>query len=423
MQDQNPHFLVRKRYGFCPKNPGLLLLFGLLLIFAFPVQAQIFKFTEGRKKQKIPFQLHRNLIIVEAKLNGKGPFNFLVDTGVSSSLITDAGLRDSIRFSRGPALEIAGVGSGSDLHAYFTPDLQVQLPGVTSENLTFAVLSEDVIQLGSYIGIPVTGILGYDFFNSFVIEVDFKKLNLILHQPAEFKAPPKHEALPLKLEGNKPYLQTEIETDAGKVPVKLLLDTGAGFALSLDCSSDKRIKLPEKVLRSHLGVGLAGSVSGFLGRIPALKLGRYTVNAVLASFPDSADIQAKTTVSRNGSLGLELFKRFSVIFDYPHQKLYLRNRISLARPFEYDMCGIDLVAVPPKYRTYRVTNVHENSAAAEAGILPGDELLSLDLHSASSYTLTEISRIFHSYPDRKMNLLLKRDGQLIYAEVTLKRRI
>jgi hypothetical protein len=280
-----------------------------------------------------------------------------------------------------------------------------------------------VIQLGSYIGIPVTGILGYDFFNSFVIEVDFKKLTLILHDPKEFKAPKKYATLSLQLEGNKPYLQTEIKTGPETVPVKLLLDTGAGYALSLDCSSDPRLKLPEKVLRSQLGVGLAGGVNGYLGRIPELKLSRYTVRSLLTSFPDSVNIQAKSATFRNGSLGLELFKRFSIIFDYPHQKLYLRNRISLERPFEFDMCGIDLVAVPPKYRTYRVTNVHENSAAAEAGILPGDELLSLDLHPASSYTLTEISRIFHSYPGRKFLMLLKRNGELISAEITLKRRI
>ena len=285
------------------------------------------------------------------------------------------------------------------------------------------MLSEDVIQLSSYIGIPVAGILGFDFFNSFVVEVDFSRLNLVLHDPAAFKPSKKYEVLPLTLEGNKPYLQTEIENSAGKVPVKLLLDTGAGYALSLDCSSDKRIKLPEKVLRSQLGVGLAGNVNGFLGRIPTLKLGKYKMHSVLASFPDSADIQAKAAVFRNGSLGLELFKRFSIIFDYPHQQLYLRNRISLDRPFEYDMCGLELIAVPPKYRTYRITTVHQNSAAAEAGILPGDELLSLDLHPASSYTLTEISRIFHSYPGRKLFMLLKRNGELITTHVTLKRRI
>lgn len=388
-----------------------------------PAGAQVFRFTEGQTRQKLPFELHRNLIIVTAQLNGKGPYNFLVDTGVSSSLITDAGLRDSIAFAKGPALEIAGVGSGSSLQAYFTSGLQMQLPGVVSQALTFAVLSEDVIGLGSYIGVPVTGILGYDFFNSFVVEVDFNRLQLTLHNPETFQPPATYQQLPLSLEGNKPYLLTEIENAAGRVPVKLLLDTGAGFALSLDGRSDPRLQLPAKTLRAQLGVGLAGNVHGYLGRVPALKLGKYKVKDVLASFPDSADLRARSTVFRHGSLGLELFKRFTVIFDYPHRQLYLRNRISLDRPFEYDMCGLELIAVPPRYRAYRVTNVQEQSAAQEAGILPGDELLTLDLEPVTRLNLTQISRIFHSYAGRKINLLLKRQGQLISTEVTLKRRI
>ena len=77
----------------------------------------------------------------------------------------------------------------------------------------------------------------------------------------------------------------------------------------------------------------------------------------------------------------------------------------------------------PTFRNYKVTGVHENSAAELAGILPGDELLSLDMVPVSQLNLTQISRIFYSFPGRKINLLLKRDGQLVLAEVTLKRQI
>ncbi|MFC5271857.1 aspartyl protease family protein [Adhaeribacter terreus] len=417
------HFFSIKRYGFPRKNLWWLFVLWFWLFSELPTQAQAFKFTSGRKKQTLRFQLHRNLMIVEAKLNGKGPYNFLLDTGVNTSIITDAGLQDSVRFSRGPALRIAGVGEGSDLHAFYTPDLKVELPGIVSENLTFAVLSEDILNLGSYVGIPVAGILGYDFFNSFVVEANFSTLKLKLFEPETYKPERNYEVLPLSLEGNKPYLQTEIQVQNENVPVRLLVDTGAGFALSLETASDPRLKLPAKTLRAQLGIGLAGTVNGYLVRIEKLRLGKYLVPHLLSSFPDSVALLGKTSVKRNGTLGLELLKRFAVVFDYPHQKLCLKQRIPLDKPFEYDLCGLDLVAVAPDFRTYRVTGVHENSAAAEAGILAGDELLTLDMMPVSQLNLTQISRIFHSYPGRKITLLLKREGQLVYAEVILKRRI
>ncbi len=259
------HFFALKAYRFFRTTRVGAIWICLVLGFAGNAPAQtVFKFTQGQKKQKIPFQLHRNLIIVQASLNGKGPYNFLIDTGVSSSIITDAGLRDSLKFSKGPALEIAGAGEGADLHAYFTPDLQVQMPGIVSENLTFAVLSEDVIQLGSYIGIPVTGILGFDFFNSFVVEINFKKLKLILHDPKEFNVSPKYESLPITIAGNKPFLATEVETATGQVPVNLLIDTGAGYALSLEV----QLRPPDQVAGESAAVAPGCGAGRLRERLP-----------------------------------------------------------------------------------------------------------------------------------------------------------
>lgn len=418
------YFLNLKCYGFLRKNRKWLPVCFLILFSGLQTEAQTtFKFTQSRKKQKIPFELHRNLIIVKAKLNGKGPFNFLLDTGINTSLITDAGLSDSVKFSRGPNVEIAGAGSGSDLRAFYTPDLQVSLPGVVSEDITFAVLSEDVLQLGRYVGLPVTGILGYDFFNSFVTEVDFKNLKLILYESQHFSVPKAYRSLPLQFESNKPYLQADLQTQQENLPVKLLLDTGAGHALSLETGSDGKIKVPDVALRAQLGVGLAGPVNGSIGRVEALQLAGYELKNLIASFPDASDVQAKVTNSRNGTVGLELLKRFNLIFDYPHRQLYLKKRYNLQKPFEYDMCGLDLEAIGPNFRTYRITGVHENSPAYEAGVLPGDELIALDLAPISAYNLTQINRMFHTQHGRKMLLLLKRDGQLFTTTVTLKRRI
>jgi hypothetical protein len=401
-----------------------LVLWAWFLLLPLAVSGQAtFKFTGRQQKLKLPFQLHRNLVIVEVKLNGKGPYNFLLDTGVNTAILLQAGLRDSLHFSQGLAVEIAGAGPGSDLKAYFTPDIKVEMPGVVSDKLQVVVLSEDILKLGNYIGTPVAGILGYDFFNSFAVEVDFKNRKLLLHDPATFKPKQKWEKLPLLLEGNKPYLQTEIRTAAATIPVKLIIDTGAGHALSLETGSDARLKLPEKKLRAQLGVGLAGSINGYVGRVPELKLGKYKIQQVLASFPDSAEVQAKNTVFRNGNLGLELLRRFKVVFDYPHQRLYLTKQEPLNRPFEYDMCGLDLIAVPPAYRTYKVNGVHENSPAAQAGLEVNDELVAIDLLPATAWTLTELNQVFHSRHGREIQLLCKRNGALMNFTVKLQRRI
>ncbi|HEX8350256.1 MAG TPA: hypothetical protein VF598_09845, partial [Hymenobacter sp.] len=53
-------------------------------------QPATFRFIRPRARRAlVPFEMQRNLIVVSVKLNGKGPYNFLLDTGVNISLITE----------------------------------------------------------------------------------------------------------------------------------------------------------------------------------------------------------------------------------------------------------------------------------------------------------------------------------------------
>ncbi|MDX5345841.1 MAG: hypothetical protein LPK19_01225, partial [Hymenobacteraceae bacterium] len=49
----------------------------------------VFEFKKPARSHKISFSLHRNLIIIQAYLNNKGPYNFLLDTGVNRCILTD----------------------------------------------------------------------------------------------------------------------------------------------------------------------------------------------------------------------------------------------------------------------------------------------------------------------------------------------
>ena len=60
------------------------------------VSAQRFEFAGKRKKEIVPFKMVKNLMIIKLMVNGKGPFNFVLDTGVGLFLISDPKLIDSV---------------------------------------------------------------------------------------------------------------------------------------------------------------------------------------------------------------------------------------------------------------------------------------------------------------------------------------
>lgn len=397
-----------------------------------PVAASQFVFSRpGHHKVRVPFLSPRNLIIISVRLNGRGPYNFLLDTGVASSLLTNPQLADSLGLAHGTEYRLQGVGgSDSGLRAYETTRVRVGLLGAEAASTTWLVLNSDVLDLSGYVGMPVQGIMGADLFRSFVVIIHPEQHELVLVEPDRYKAPRgrRWASLPLGVDHDKAYVTAGVQQlGTAPLPLRLLLDTGAGHALSLETTADHRLRLPAQRLRTDLGRGLTGIVSGSLGRVAAVQLGRYHLPQVLTSFPDSAQVHERlsgTERARHGSIGYEVLKRFTTVIDYPHGRLLLRPTPALREPFEHDMCGLDLLAVGPSYRQYQVLRVVPNSPAHSAGIAEGEELVAINLIPTQFFSITDLNHMLHSQDGRVLLLLLRRaNGQLYSANVKLKRQI
>lgn len=401
-----------------------------------PTPAGFFRLVKpGQRAVHLNFSTQRNLIIIAAKLNGCGPYNFLLDTGVSTSLLTDPQLADSLSLTHGAQYRLMGVGGeDSGLRAYEAAGVRVELPGVVAPSLSWLVLSSDVLDLSGYAGMPIHGIMGSELFQSLVVAIYPQQSRMVLYDPATYRAPKgrRWATLPLRLERDKAYLTAEVvqlsaPASAAPMPLNLLLDTGAGHALSIETTADPHLHLPPACLRTDLGRGLSGLVSGYLGRVASVRLGQHYLPQVLTSFPDSMQVHQRLAVSergRQGSIGYEILKRFNVIIDYPHRRLLLHATPLLHEPFEHDMCGLDLLATGPNFRRYLVQRVVPNSPAASAGIGAGEELLTVNFLPVSNLSITDLSRILHSQDGRPLLLVLRRpDGELHPASIRLKRQI
>ncbi|MCA8831014.1 aspartyl protease family protein [Hymenobacter pini] len=386
-----------------------------------------FKHTHTRQA-RIPFVLQRNLIVIETWLNNQGPYNFLLDTGIGTSLITDPAVAQKLNISLQQRFLVAGAGEERPLEAFQTSGVAVRLVDeVEAPSLSFLTLSEDVLNLSGYVGMPIHGLLGSDVFRSFVVEVDPERQMVVLRDPARFEAPRgrRWARVPLDMEGRKAYLTVPVQlNDSLSMPLKLVLDTGAGHALSIETTSDARLRLPANRLRTPLGRGLSGNINGYLGRVAALQLGRYRMPSLITSFPDAADVAHRAETPRNGNLGFELLKRFKVIIDYTHNRLMLRPNNAYREPFEHDMSGVELLATGPAYRQFKITRIEPDSPAARAGLKPGDEFLSINLIPAEFFTLNQFSRMLHSEDGRQLLFVVRRaDGELFTTTVRLKRQI
>ncbi|OON67113.1 hypothetical protein B0919_20005 [Hymenobacter sp. CRA2] len=285
-----------------------------------------FRFKQDHLRQvAISYKGGHGFIIIVARLNGQGPFNFLLDTGTSASVITDPKVGELLGPASAATCTLAGVGRQAPHAAYWSRPGRLEFGQIEAPALSFVVTTQAVTN--KLLGLPLHGILGYDLFRSFVVTIQPRLNQVIFADPAQPLDLQDHAwaRLPLTLEGNKACVNASIAvTDSLVLPLKLVVDTGAGHALSLETASDPRLCLPARRTRAVVGHGLSGPITGYLGRISRLQLGCYALSSLLTSFPDSSNLGSRIEVPRNGTLGLAALRRFDIVLDYLHYQLLLR---------------------------------------------------------------------------------------------------
>ncbi|WP_413670495.1 aspartyl protease family protein [Mucilaginibacter sp. Mucisp86] len=407
------------------RHPGALwLAFVLTFCFTTTARAQYFDLDVHKKKVNIPFKLERNLMIIQLKINHKGPFNFILDTGVGLMIITDPKLVDSISIPNKRTLKIPGLGEGDDSEAYVTSTLDIAIPGLVSYDVAAAILKKDVFNLSGYAGMPIHGLLGYEFFNNLAVKISFQDSVVTVCRPKDLKPFRKANKIPMSVEDRKAYVYAKaFMPGIAPIKTKLVVDLGAGHPVSIEHYIET-YGLPQKFIASaNLGIGLNGPINGFISRMDEFDLGKFRMKKVLASFPDDRNNQTNLMVKRDGNLGVGILKRFTVILDYPDSAMYLKPGSTYNDPFEHDMSGLEYYAAGDHLERIVISRVEPGSAADEVGLERDDEIISINFKPVSRMSLQDIDELFKSRDDRSLLLEVYHDKRVDNVVLTLKRRI
>lgn len=274
-------------------------------------------------------------------------------------------------------------------------------------------------------GIDVHGIIGYELFNRYIIEIDYDNLLMTFYEPDSYTPERRYQVLDMPIIGSKPYVKASVrQKNNTRVSGLFLLDTGASLAVSLDQEADSSIYLPEPNVNVSLGRAIGGDLEGFLSRSQAFNLGDLEFREVLTSYPDAGEYYDLLKVEgRIGSIGGNIFARSKVVFDYFSQKLYIAKGKEYKRKFEYNMSGIEFKAAGNDLRTFIVTSVLEDSPADRAGIQVGDRVISVNGTQARYFNLSQLAALMRSREGRRIRIRLQREEDIFNLNFRLRRII
>ncbi len=385
-----------------------------------------FQFINPKERSlTINFRSASNLIIIPVIINDSDTLNFILDTGVRFPIITELPYVNQISLNFMEPLEIRGLGEGEGLTAYRSGNNTMKIgDGLVSYDQEVQMIIDEHFQISHILGIPVHGLIGFNLFKDFVVEVDYHNQKLLLTKPEYYRdrVVNRDVVLPIHFEYNKPYIRTTLVSDQGEhVSVKLLVDTGASEALWLSLKSDERLKLPEKNIDTYLGRGLNGDLYGKKGRMSELWIGPLVLKEPIVSFPDERLVGGLMTDDRNGTLGAEVLRRFYVTIDYPNHQLKLRPTSLVDEEFTYNMSGLEISNPFPGLAVYVIDEVREGSPADRAGLRESDQILKINRKSNQDVTLNDIHLLLMSKENRKIELTVLRDGQEVEASFYLER--
>jgi hypothetical protein len=366
----------------------------------------------------IPFELVGNKPLVPARVDGEGPFAFLLDNG-SSYNVVDTRVANGLGLAASGADELRGAGeatlSSSAAAASLTlSDLELARDEVVVMPLDAAI--------GSSTGRHVDGLFGYPLFARFQVELCYAGSNVVLHDPPRQRW--QGTSVPIEVVREHAMVEASLELpDGRRIAGTFMVDTAVRSPLLLTRGfvEEQRIveSLPRRI-QTTTGWGIGGPTRDIVGRAEAFELGslRFERPVVVCSTAKSGVLSERGWA---GIIGGEVLRRCHVVVDYGNGVMTLEPNSDFAQPFEHDHSGLFLVAEGVDFELLRTHDVVPGSPAARAGIRPGDVLATVDGTPPSD--LEEAKRLLRAGPDTTYRIGIVREGSRIETALTLRRLV
>lgn len=319
------------------------------------------------------------ILIEDVRVNGKGPFRFILDTGAEGAGRVDTSLVKALNLSAEGSSDSVGVlGQATRMEMYSIESLALG-------NLKFRglqMMGRDYNATIKGPGLrPIHGILGYHLFSEYLLTIDYPA-RLITITRGELPAPDGKRILPIISDDEDP----EIEVTLGGLKATAMLDTGAMGELGVPASIAGKLKFQGEPVNRGKEDGVPLRSAKLDG---AIRLG-------MESFEQPTMMIAEPL--KQVVVGVRLLSALRVTYD---QK---RARIRIERPTERKRYGMQI-----GFREFgpELRGIDAGSIAEAAGVRSTDRIITINDRPLASVDREDMLKYLDA---STMTLEIERDG-------------
>lgn len=280
----------------------------------------------------IPFKMHNGKPLMELEINGKKA-TLMIDNGIlwdqvwllGSPLVEELALKPVEESS------IEGAGEGDPTQAYTSTNLTLKFPNIVFYEQPVMVSPPAAGFAKMFPG--ADGQLCNTFFRHFIVEFDFVNNEIILHDPDKFKYRGRGSVLDMRANESGTYSIpfTFTMCDGKTYADRVDIDFGGIYPLKIALNNRNNIQVPAGA-EETFSYGAQGKTAEFRAKIRNMKIGKYKFNHVAAIFGDEKT--SRVHPDNLGVVGLPLFMKFNIIFDYFNNKIYIKPNKNFKSPFD-----------------------------------------------------------------------------------------
>src|SRR5688500_2989167 len=258
------------------------------------------------------------LILLPVLVNGQGPFEFILDTGAGTSLLS-SDLANQL------GVKIIGAKEGQSAGGKVSVALaRVDTLAVGETRLSdIDVGIVDLSQIGKTVGARIDGDLGYNFLRHFRITIDYRNLEIRFDDPkrVEHFGKAALTEIPMRLANPaKPLILVDVYAN-GRGPFQFAIDTGSSTS-AITPELAKQLG----VTSSPIGAATTGGahVSVTAGTLASFQVGGARVENTSVIVADFFTMLSEVVGTRlDGIVGYSFLRNYMVAFDYPNATLSL----------------------------------------------------------------------------------------------------
>ncbi len=257
------------------------------------------------------------LILVPVSVNEKEFYDFILDTGAGTSLLSTE-LARNLQVEGAKMKEGQTAGGKVTVHLGNVESLAIGTAKVKNVEVGIVDLSD----LSRAVGAKIDGDIGYNYLKNFRVTIDYKNNTLRLAQGryetvgqaslSEVGFRRAHPAKPLVL------IQALVN---GSDTYEFALDTGSSTTM-ISPDFAKHLKI-QGVPIPPISTGGGNKISASVGNLASLAVGQAQVQNLPVVVADSFGMLNQATgASINGIIGYNFLKEFALTIDYPSEKIH-----------------------------------------------------------------------------------------------------